>query len=155
MYYVFFWLILLIALAVIELATMGLTTIWFAGGSLMALFVAVLEWPFYVQAAVFLAVSAILLVFTRPVALKLLNQKTVKTNAESLVGEQAIVLAQVNNLQSQGSVTVNGMEWMARSADESKMIPEGSVVTIVAISGAKLIVEEAVLQEAAKGEEVC
>lgn len=155
MYYVFFWLILLIALAVIELATMGLTTIWFAGGSLMALFVAVLEWPFYVQAAVFLAVSAILLVFTRPVALKLLNQKTVKTNAESLVGEQAIVLAQVNNLQSQGSVTVNGMEWMARSADESKVISEGSVVTIVAISGAKLIVEEAVLQEAAKGEEVC
>ena len=121
----------------------------------MALFVAVLEWPFYVQAAVFLAVSAILLVFTRPVALKLLNQKTVKTNAESLVGEQAIVLAQVNNLQSQGSVTVNGMEWMARSADESKVISEGSVVTIVAISGAKLIVEEAVLQEAAKGEEVC
>lgn len=136
------WLVALVAFIVIEIATMGLTTIWFAGGALAAVIAAALGLPLAVQIVLFLAVSFILLYFTRPIAVKYFNKDRVRTNAESLVGRQAIVISEIDNLQGIGQVTVNGIEWTARSAEEGIGIPVGSVVEIVAINGVKLIVEE-------------
>lgn len=136
------WIVLLVILVVIEIATMGLTTIWFAGGALIALILALVGLPSYVQIAAFLVVSLTLLFFTRPIAMRYFNKDRVKTNAESLVGKRAIVTGKIDNLKAMGQVTVSGMEWSARSAYEDVIIPEGAVVTVVAISGVKLIVEE-------------
>ena len=138
--YSIFWLIALVLSIVIEIATLGLTTIWFAGGALLAVIAAALGLPLVVQIVLFFAVSLLLLYFTRPVAVKYFNKDRVKTNAESLVGKQAIVISEIDNLQGIGQVTVTGMEWSARTA-EGMTIPVGSVVNIVAINGVKLIVE--------------
>lgn len=136
------WLIILIVLIAIEIGTMGLTTIWFAGGSLIATIVAALGAPLYLQIVLFFTVSIVLLVFTRPIAVKYFNKDRVKTNAESLVGRQAIVTSQIDNLQGIGQVTVGGQEWSARASEEEAVIPIGVVVTVLAIHGVKLIVEE-------------
>ncbi|MBD5545480.1 MAG: NfeD family protein [Lachnospiraceae bacterium] len=136
------WLILLIVFIVVELATLGLATIWFAGGALIAALAAMLGTPVYVQVILFVLVSCVLLVFTRPIAVKYFNKDRIKTNAESLVGMQAIVVSEIDNLQGTGRVTVNGVEWMGRSMDKSKLIAVGAVVIIRAIDGVKLIVEE-------------
>lgn len=136
------WLIILVACIVIELITMGLTTIWFAGGALIAAIAAALSLPLWVQIVLFLAVSLVLLYLTRPIAVKYFNKDRVKTNAESLVGRQAIVISEIDNIQGIGQVTVGGQEWSARNVDENKPLPVGSVVVIRAISGVKLIVEE-------------
>ena len=141
-----FWLILLIVCIGIELPTMGLTTIWFAGGALVAIFAAVVGAPIWLQAVLFIVVSLLLLFFTRPVAVKYFNKDRVKTNVESMVGRQAIVISEVDNLQGIGQVTVGGQEWSARSADERVNINVGAVVTVVAINGVKLIVREQQLQ---------
>lgn len=141
-----FWLILLIICIGIEVATLGLTTIWFAGGALAAIFVAVVGGPIWLQAVIFIVVSLLLLFFTRPIAVKYFNKDRVKTNVESMVGRQAIVISEIDNLQGIGQVTVSGQEWSARSADERVKIAVGAVVTVVAINGVKLIVREQQLQ---------
>lgn len=137
------WLIILVILVVVELATMGLTTIWFAGGSLVAFLAAVLHAGLPVQVVLFFGVSFVLLFFTRPIALKHFNVDRIKTNAESLIGENAIVLEEINNIQGCGRVQVKGQEWAARSTEDSKTVAAGQLVKIQRIEGVKLIVEEA------------
>lgn len=140
--YEILWLVAFGVLLLIEILTLGLTTIWFAAGALAAFLMAVLSLPFMVQIIVFIAVSALLLIFTRPIMTKHLNAKTTKTNAESLVGEKARVLIPVNNLKSEGQVMVNGMEWTARSTKDEVIFSKDEMVKIVGISGVKLIIEK-------------
>lgn len=142
MSYTIFWLVALVLFILIEIATMGLTTIWFAGGALVAVIASALGLPLVVQIVLFFAVSFVLLYFTRPMAVKYFNKDRVKTNAESLVGRQAIVISEIDNLQGIGQVTVGGMEWSARTAEAGIRLDVGSVVNIIAINGVKLIVEE-------------
>ena len=142
MNWILVWVILLVVFVVVEVLTMGLTTIWFAGGALAAAGAAALHLPSYVQIATFIVVSGLLIFFTRPIAVRYFNKDRIKTNAESIVGKKAIVTGAIDNIKAQGQVTVAGMEWTARSTSDDITIAEGAVVTIVAISGVKLIVEE-------------
>lgn len=137
------WLAILIVLVVIEIFTMGLTTIWFAGGALVAIVVAALGGPVWLQILLAGVVAAVLLFFTRPLAVKYFNRDRERTNAESLVGRQAIVLSEINNLQGIGQVTINGMEWTARTTVDGQTINPGEVVVIRGINGVKLLVERA------------
>lgn len=136
------WLVILVVLVIIELLTMGLTTIWFAGGALVAAIAALFRVPFSVQIILFLLVSAVLLFFTRPLAVKYFNKDRIRTNAESLVGRQAIVISEIDNLQGIGQVNVGGMEWSARTKEDGIKLPVGTVATVLAINGVKLVVEE-------------
>lgn len=137
-----FWLIVLVVLVVIELLTMGLTTIWFAGGALVATIAALFHAPIAVQIILFLVVSGVLIFSTRPLAVKYFNKDRVRTNAESLVGRQAIVISEIDNLQGIGQVNVGGMEWSARTRVDGVKLPVGTVTTVLAINGVKLVVEE-------------
>lgn len=136
------WLAVLVVCVGIEIATMGLTTIWFAGGALVSAILAALNAPLWLQIVAFFVVSLILLYLTRPVAVKYFNKDRVKTNVESLIGRQAIVISEINNLQGIGQVTVGGQEWSARSVKDDVQLPVGSVVVVRSVSGVKLIVEE-------------
>ena len=135
------WLVILIVVLVIEVITLGLSTIWFAGGALAAFIAALLGANVAVQVVLFLAVSIILLIFTRPVVMRMLNKHKTATNAESLIGEQAIVTQTINNLMGRGEVFINGLEWMARSQQDNDTIEKDTVVRILRIDGVKLIVE--------------
>ena len=137
-----FWLVVLVVLVIIELLTMGLTTVWFAGGALIATIAALFHAPLALQVIIFLLVSALLLFFTRPLAVKYFNKDRVRTNAESLVGHQAIVISEIDNLQGIGQVNVGGMEWSARTRMDGVKLPVGTVTTVLGINGVKLIVEE-------------
>lgn len=143
------WIVVLVLTLGVEIATMGLTTIWFAGGALIALIAAAIGVPFVVQVVAFLVISVLLLIFTRPIAIKYFNKDRVRTNVESLVGRQAIVLSKVDNLHGVGQVSVGGQEWSAKSFDDAQILEEGSIVTIMAISGVKLICQAQKEQTAA------
>ena len=142
MSYVYTWLITLVILIVIEIVTMGLTTIWFAGGALIALFLAVADLSIYIQTGVFFLVSIVLLVCTRPLAVKYFNRKVEKTNMDSIIGKKAIVLSEINNLKETGLVSLNGMEWSARAYEGESIIIAGAVVIVKAVEGVKLMVVE-------------
>ncbi len=134
------WLIALVAFLVIEGITVTLVCIWFAGGALIGLLAAALHAPIWLQVLLFLLVSIILLVYTRPIAMKYFNKDRVKTNVSGIIGKQAIVVDEIDNLQGLGKVTVGGQEWTARSTVEDQIIPVGTVVVVEEVKGVKLMV---------------
>ena len=136
-----FWLIVLILLLITEAATMGLTTIWFAGGSMVALVLALCNVSFGIQVTVFFIISFLLLFFTRPLALSFFNGKRIKTNLDSMIGERAVVVKEIDNLRGEGQVNYKGMEWSAKSCFDER-IEAGKIVIVKEIQGVKLIVEE-------------
>ena len=141
------WLLLAAIFIVVEIITLGLTTIWFAGGAFVAAIAAACGAGLTIQILLFVIVAVVLLIFTRPLAVKHLDAKTEKTNAEALVGQTAIVLSEIDNLKETGLAKINGMEWTARATDDTMIIPEGEAVRIVEIQGVKLIVEKAAKPE--------
>lgn len=136
-----FWLGLLVVLLLIEAATMGLTTIWFAGGALVSFLAALFQIPLPVQIVLFIAVSLLLLIFTRPAAVRFMNQKTEKTNVYSLLGEKGMVTETIENLKGTGRVKVKGVDWTARTKEDGRVIPADTIVAIQEVQGVKLIVD--------------
>lgn len=139
---VIMWLVLMAGFLIIEIVTLGLTTIWFAVGALVAFLAALAGLHLGIQIGAFVVVSVVLLFFTRPIAVKYLNSRTTKTNAEALVGRSARVTIGINNLKSEGQVVINGLEWTARSSSDTVTFKPDDYVKIVGIEGVKLIVEE-------------
>ena len=136
------WLALMVLFVIFEIATMGLYTIWFAGGCLVAFFVALMGFNGWVQMGVWLVVSGVLLIFTRPIAQKKINGDMVRTNADSVIGEKARVIEEINNVEGTGRAIVKGQEWMARSTDDEVTFPKDAIVTVTEISGVKIIVKK-------------
>lgn len=136
------WLILLVLFLIIEIVTLGLTTIWFAGGALVAFLAAMIHLPWPVQILLFFGVSLALLFLTRPVAVKYFNKNRIKTNVESMIGQYGIVISPIDNLQGIGQVTVNGQEWSAKAKNENRKYAVGEVVIIRDVQGVKLVVED-------------
>ena len=137
-----YWLAIFVILLIIEIVTMGLTTIWFAGGALAAMAAGLIGFGTGIQILVFLVVSVLLLVLTRPIAVKYFNQERQKTNAESLIGQQALVLEDIDTLQAAGLLEVRGQEWSAKTDEPNGKIAKNKVVVIEGIQGVKLIVRE-------------
>lgn len=135
------WLALFVVLIVFEAVTTGLFTIWFAGGALIALLVSLFLDMWVVQMVVFLIVSFLLLYFMRPVAMRKFNAKRLKTNVEDIAGREAKVTELIDNLNASGTAILNGLEWSARSVEDSVTIPAGERVLVREVRGVKLIVE--------------
>lgn len=138
----FYWLAALVLLLVIEIITLGLTTIWFAGGALVAFIAAVLHAPLLVQIVLFLVVSFALLIFTRPIAERYFNANRQKTNVNSMIGKEAKVTVDIDNFNQTGQVMVGSVEWTARSEEDGVKIAAGSRVEICRVEGVKVFVKE-------------
>ena len=137
-----YWLIISAVLIVTEIITLGLTTIWFAAGALVAALGAYVGLGIIAQLILFIVVSVILLELTRPLAIKYLNDKTVRTNADSLIGEIAIVTEDIDNIAGKGAVKIQGEVWTARSTEDEMTIEKEAKVQVLDISGVKLIVNK-------------
>lgn len=136
-----YWLIALVVFLVIEAATLGLATIWFAGGALVALIAAMCGAGIVIQIVLFLVVSLVLLFFTRPLAVRFLNKDTLKTNVDRVVGMEGVVTEEISNLAGTGKVSLGGNMWTARTENEGGTIPVDAVVTVLRVEGVKLIVK--------------
>lgn len=139
---VIFWLALLIVLLLIEVITVGLTTIWFAGGAIAALIVYAVGGNYVVQFIVFLVVSLLFLYFTRPWAIRYINSNREKTNCEGIIGKVVRITEKVDNIQGTGAATIGGQEWTVRTEQDGVVLEPGSIAKVLRISGVKLIVEE-------------
>ena len=135
------WLALMIGFLVIEAMTYALTTIWFAFGSLAASVAAYLGYPLTNQIITFGVVSLVLLVVTRPLAIRYMKKGLPKTNVNSKIGQKAIVIEEVNNAAQTGKVKLYDVEWLASAQDETQVIPPQTVVEIVRVEGVRLYVK--------------
>ena len=142
--YAVYWLIASAVFLLIEILTLGLTSIWFAGGAVVAAIAALFGVPSLVQMLLFSVVTCLLFALTRPVAKRYLNNRVQKTNTDALIGQTALVKETINNMESKGYVQLNGQDWTARSAEAGEIIPAGCEVVVKEIQGVKLIVEREV-----------
>jgi len=133
------WLSLMVVFLISEASTVTLVSLWFAAGSLAALFVCLLGGSWGLQVGVAIAVSIILLTALRPLVRKFITPKLVKTNVDSVIGTTGLVTAAVDNVRAQGQVKLGAMEWTARSTT-GEVIPEGTLVKADRIEGVKVFV---------------
>lgn len=141
MLYIILWLAAVIILSLVEAFTCQLVSIWFAIGGVAAFIAAVSGAGLYIQFAVFAVVSVFCLLITRPLAKKILNNKIITTNSDSLIGKVFSVYQTIDNINQTGQIKVNDIIWTARSNDES-VINKGECVEIEKIEGVKLIVKK-------------
>lgn len=137
-----FWTALIVIFLITEIATLGLTTIWFAGGAAAALILNAAGAGRWVQICFFLLISFVLLLLVRPIAKGRFNIQRTPTNVDSMIGKEGIVREDICNVEARGCVEVQGQEWSARSRDPDTEIPAGSRVIVNSIEGVKLIVTE-------------
>ena len=137
---VYTWAVLIVVFLVVEGITAGLASIWFALGSVAALISVFLGAPVWLQIVLFITVSTVTLIFTRPLARKYVNTRIQPTNADRVIGKSATVTERVDNIAGRGYVSVDGRLWPARSKTGAPLEP-GTVTVVRAIEGIKLIVE--------------
>lgn len=133
------WLIAMVVFLLFELATVALTTIWFAAGALVACIVAIFCDSLYIQLLVFLLVSIVTLVAFRPSITKRFNEKTNKTNIDEWIGKRVRIIEKVDNREETGCAVLNGQEWTARAQDDNVTFDVGDMATVADISGVKLM----------------
>lgn len=136
------WLALIVLFVVVEIATVGLTAIWFAGGAVVALLAQLLGLNIYWQIVFFIVASAILMTFTRPWALNYFKPRLVKTNYETVVGEDVCLVETVDNMKGTGTAVYKGQEWTARAYETGEIFEAGTIVAVKEIRGVTLYVEE-------------
>lgn len=135
------WLATMIILIVIEAVVPGLISIWFAAGALAALIATLLHAPVWLQIALFVLVSVVSLILTRPLVKKYVNSRTQPTNADAVIGKECIVTSSVDNILGSGSAKAAGKEWTARSYDDDVTIEKGTRCIVERIEGVKLIIK--------------
>ena len=133
------WLLIIVALLMVEASTVTLVSLWFAAGALAALIAGLFSAPLWLQMALFVVVSTVTLACLRPVVRKYLRPRMTKTNVDSIIGSQGYVTADVDNLTATGTVKLGGMEWTARSVS-GEPIPVGTLVQVERIEGVKAFV---------------
>jgi membrane protein implicated in regulation of membrane protease activity len=136
------WLCLLVFFAITEAVTVGLVSVWFAAGALVALLGTFFTSNIWIQIFLFLLVSCVTMAVLRPLARKYVLPTVVPTNADRVIGRQAVVTEAIDNLNGKGAVVVFGVAWTARSEDGTP-IAEGTTVTVNRIEGVKLFVSPA------------
>lgn len=141
-YMPYVWIGIMIIMAVFEGVTTQLVSVWFVCGALGAAIVSFFVPVFAVQFAVFVGVSLILLLVTKPLVKKAREVKTEPTNADRNIGKIAVVTQEINNTAGTGQVKLGGNTWTARTVND-EIIPEGAEVTVREISGVKLMVTSA------------
>ena len=134
------WFVLLVVFLVVEAACpVHLVSVWFAAGALVAAIVSLLGGQLWLQITAFLVVSVALLASLWPLVKRFIRPRITATNVDATVGSQGYVTTQVDNLNAQGQVKLNGMEWTARSTD-GQIIPQGTLVKVDRIEGVKAFV---------------
>lgn len=136
------WLVLLVAFLAAEAATVSMVSLWFAVSALVALLVALLGGPGWLQGTLFLVISAVLLALLRPIVRRYISPRITATNVDSLIGSTGLVTAAIDNVSAAGQVKLGAMEWTARSTS-GQPIPVGTLVKVDRIEGVKAFVSPA------------
>ena len=135
--YAIIWLVLTAIFVIVEAATVGVVSAWFAVGALCAMGAALLEWELWIQIIIFSVVSVVLLLSLRPILRKYYTPRLTRTNMDAVIGTQGLIIEAVDNLEGTGRIKLGGMEWTARSTNGQK-IPVGTLAKVDKIEGVKV-----------------
>lgn len=140
------WLVLMTVFICAEMTTVSMTSLWFAAGALVAMIAGLLGAQLWLQVCLFVAVSAVLLWLLRPVAKKYFTPKLVRTNVDAVIGTEGIVIDEIDNLRSVGTVKLGALQWTARSTSGETVLP-GTRVRVDRVEGVKAFVTPVEIKE--------
>lgn len=135
------WLIASAIMFILEIFTISFLLFFPALGAFLAFLCAIFGASIQVQIITFVISSILLIAFIRPIVAKFFKAKDVAMNSESVIGKNAVVIKEIDNLHGKGQVKVAGEIWSAVSSTDEN-IEEGSTVIILKIEGVKLIVKK-------------
>ena len=134
-----FWFVLLVVFLIVEASTVTMVALWFVIGALGAMIVSFFcDW-IWLQVAVFLVVSSVMLLLLRPLVRKYIRPKLIRTNVDSVIGTTCRVVAAIDNVEGTGQVKLGGIEWSARSSDGTP-IEKDTLVQVDRVEGVKVFV---------------
>ncbi len=134
------WLAVMVGSVILEAVTFSLVSVWFFPGALVAMILSFFPAVHVaVQISAFLVITLLFLIFIKPLTNKFLVGKRVATNADAVIGEEAIVTEAICNIEARGQVKVRGQIWTARSENKDTTYEVGEVLHVIAIEGVKLI----------------
>lgn len=139
--YTVFWLVLAVIFGIIEAATPTLTTIWMVVAAMCTAVLTVWGVTAIPQFLIFAIISAILVAFTRPLAKKVLSQKTIPTNADRIIQAKGVVIKTISSIDNSGQIKIMGQIWSAKSENDEE-ISEGVEVVVTRLEGARAVVEK-------------
>lgn len=142
-YMVWIWLFIFISAIIVEAISQDLVSIWFSVGALVALILSGFELiPWYVETIVFIIASLTMVICTRPLAKKLLNNAIRSTNIDEYVGKQVKVLKEISKFED-GQVKFHDIIYSAcLLEEETETISEGEIVEVVTFRGNKIVVKK-------------
>ncbi|MDO5708269.1 MAG: NfeD family protein [Andreesenia angusta] len=138
---VILWLVIAVVFAVVEAISLGITSIWFVFGAIAAMVLAFFDTSIVLQISAFLIISILLLIFTRPILVEKFKLGKEKTNIDAIIGQEALVKEDIDNIRGKGQVVIKGQIWSARST-EGENIEKDKKVVVERIEGVKVIVRE-------------
>lgn len=142
MTYLIFWGVIFVITLIAEIASMQLISIWFTVGSVGAFIAAMKGVGFAGQLGIFVAISLVLLLATRPLLAKLRVNQEPRTNADKNIGETAVIIEEVDPALGTGRARIGGVDWIAVS-ETGEILPAEAIVTVTRVEGAKLFVRRA------------
>lgn len=134
------WLIIAGVCLIAEIMTTGFLVFWLSIGALISMIISLFTDNLLIQTAVFVISSAILIFATKPFVKKFVKTKNIKTNVFSIIGQNGIVIKDIDSINSKGQVKVDGETWSAIGKDDID-IPKGTEIEVVEIKGVKAIVK--------------
>lgn len=134
------WLCVVIVFVIVEITTLGLTSIWFSAGALVAMLATFVTDSFLMQFSVFALSTLVFMVLLKPLTSKFFLKETVKTNFDRIVGEIGIVTTKI--AMDNGEVKIDGKVWSAKNVEQFEEIEVGEKVEILEITGVKLVVKK-------------
>lgn len=136
----YIWLGIIVFSIIIEVITIDLVSIWFAAGGLAALVASLFHLSPVIQITLFVIVSAIFIIGTRPIAKKYLRTEIINTNSDRVIGKHGLVTKRID-ADTKGEVKVLSTMWTATGVDNSTL-EEGDYCEILAIEGVHVIVKK-------------
>lgn len=133
------WIAMIVVFGILEAVTVQFVCIWFAGGALCSFIAALCGADTTWQSIIFVFASALFLIFTRPIVRKLTKNVGEPTNADSLIGKNAVVTKAPDAFGDGGQAKIAGNFWSFTSADH---LEKDDVVTVEKIEGVKLVVKK-------------
>ena len=136
------WLVLFVAMLIIEAIGPALVSIWFALGAVIALILSFIpEVAWWIEVIVFVVISIATLLALRPISKRYIKRNNYNTNIDSFTGKRGYVIEDITYLRP-GAVKIGDVSWTAIPVNKDEKIVENEIIEVVAVNGNKLIVKK-------------
>ncbi len=136
------WIVVALLFFIIEILTPGIFLFsCFSIGAIFAFIINIFSNSLFLQCIIFALSSVLSIYFLKPILMKILVPFTVKSNVESLIDKEGVVVEKIHGRKSMGTVKVNNELWRAVSENDD-IIEKDEEIIVLKVEGVHLVVKK-------------